>query len=524
MSKLKNKIDGIFNTKSIKINAIFNAVYQVLIVIIPLITTPYLSRVFGVTVIGQYGYYSSFVGYFLLFANFGFLDYGTKKIAQYRDHIKEKSIVFWNVMTMKMIFSMFAAIVYIGSSFIFLGDKVNFWIYFSGVINLFGAGLDTVFLFQGEERFISITIRNFIIKIGQVILIFLVIKSPDDVIIYSLIIASISLCNALLLFLDIKHIKLKKPKVKDLNFREVIQYTLPYFIPGLAVNLFVSLNATLLGSIGQDNVQNGLYSQALKFINVLNSIAGSLSGIMLSRISYLSFSNNKEEKLDKLAKSFEAFWIVAFPLVFGFVSVSNILLPKFFGPGYDGIVPIAIVLSATSFFSPFNSLIGNGYYRPENKIWTQTYILLATAAVNIALCLVLIKPLGAMGAVIARTFSEFFQCVLLIIFCKKDLPLKTLFRGFDKIFFISLVMTALVFFSGNFLTSYISNEYFVLVIMILVGIISYYGLSMLFKVDMVTSYSKIFFNKVKGIFIKNKKAPIYDVGEEESNDNEKDEE
>lgn len=48
----------------IKTNIIYNLLYQVLILLIPLITAPYLSRVLGVKGIGVYSYVSSIAYYF----------------------------------------------------------------------------------------------------------------------------------------------------------------------------------------------------------------------------------------------------------------------------------------------------------------------------------------------------------------------------------------------------------------------------------------------------------------------------
>ena len=64
--------------KSIAKNYIYNMVYQVLILVLPLVTTPYLSRVLGAEGIGIYGYTYSIVTYFLLFGSLGVAMYGQR--------------------------------------------------------------------------------------------------------------------------------------------------------------------------------------------------------------------------------------------------------------------------------------------------------------------------------------------------------------------------------------------------------------------------------------------------------------
>ena len=80
---------NLFKTKSIKINAIFNGIYQILSMLVPMITAPYVSRVLGPDNNGIYSYFYSIVTYFVLIATFGFADYGIKAIAEVRDD-KEK--------------------------------------------------------------------------------------------------------------------------------------------------------------------------------------------------------------------------------------------------------------------------------------------------------------------------------------------------------------------------------------------------------------------------------------------------
>ena len=57
--------------KSIKRNYVYNVVYQVLAIIVPIITMPYVSRVLNAEGIGLYSYGSSIASYFVLAATLG---------------------------------------------------------------------------------------------------------------------------------------------------------------------------------------------------------------------------------------------------------------------------------------------------------------------------------------------------------------------------------------------------------------------------------------------------------------------
>ena len=66
---------------SIKKNLGFQTAYQILITCLPLITSPYLSRVLGASQLGVYSFTSSIMSYFALFALLGTVNHGTRSIA-----------------------------------------------------------------------------------------------------------------------------------------------------------------------------------------------------------------------------------------------------------------------------------------------------------------------------------------------------------------------------------------------------------------------------------------------------------
>ena len=71
--------------KSIAKNYIYNLIYQILALIFPLITTPYVSRILGAEGIGIYSYTISIVTYFVLFGSLGVAMYAQREIAYVQD-------------------------------------------------------------------------------------------------------------------------------------------------------------------------------------------------------------------------------------------------------------------------------------------------------------------------------------------------------------------------------------------------------------------------------------------------------
>ena len=99
--------------KSIRKNYIFNTSYQVLMLLTPLITTPYISRVLGADGIGKVSYAESIVSYFVLFATLGITTYGQREISYVQDSVENRSVVFWNTKILQFCTSSIVLIVYL---------------------------------------------------------------------------------------------------------------------------------------------------------------------------------------------------------------------------------------------------------------------------------------------------------------------------------------------------------------------------------------------------------------------------
>ena len=98
--------------KSLKKNYIYNVCYQVLILIIPFITTPYLSRVLGADGVGLNSYATAMVSYFTLFACLGTGTYGQRAISYVQNDKESRSRVFWETFIFRLIMVLITLILY----------------------------------------------------------------------------------------------------------------------------------------------------------------------------------------------------------------------------------------------------------------------------------------------------------------------------------------------------------------------------------------------------------------------------
>ena len=198
--------------KSLKKNYIFTAFYQLVAILVPIITTPYLARILGSSGLGQYGYVQGIYNYFFIFAVLGFNLYGQREIARHRDK-QDKSKVFWEIMIAKSIPSILAILIYI-SFFVFnVLESKYIPIFLCFLPALTTTLFDVTFLLKGDEEFKFITIRDLIVKIVGTLAIFLFVKKSSDVWIYALCYGAITFFSVLTLLTyakrHIKHVPFK---------------------------------------------------------------------------------------------------------------------------------------------------------------------------------------------------------------------------------------------------------------------------------------------------------------------------
>ena len=257
--------------KSITRNYIYNVLYQVLVIIVPLITTPYLSRVLGAEKIGIYSYTLSITTYFILFGSLGVAMYGQREIAYLQDNKYERSKTFFEILFMRFI-TLGIALVVFYFSFVLKGDYSTY--YKILLLEIVANALDISWFFQGLEEFKKTVLRNSLVKIMSVIFIFILVKTQNDLIEYFIIyVLSTFLGNISLWIYLPKYIE--KIKFKDLKVLRHLKPTIGLFIPQVAIQIYTVLDKTMIGSIIEDKSEVGFYEQAQKIVKLLLTIATS---------------------------------------------------------------------------------------------------------------------------------------------------------------------------------------------------------------------------------------------------------
>ena len=242
--------------KSIKKNYIYNTCYQILMLLTPLITTPYISRVLGADGIGQVSYAESIVSYFVLFATLGISTYGQREISYVQDSKKDRSIVFWNTKFLQVVISS----IVLGVYFSYLIVTKSGILYYILAVNILAVIFDVAWFFQGLEEFGKTVLRNVIFKFINIAYVFLVIKTKEDVLWYAFGLTFFALLSNISLWGYLpKYIQ--KISIKELSPFKSLPVVLSLFIPTIAIQVYTVLDKTMIGMITNSSFENGYYEQ-----------------------------------------------------------------------------------------------------------------------------------------------------------------------------------------------------------------------------------------------------------------------
>ena len=385
-----------------KKNLIYNIAYQILILIIPLITTPYVSRVLGAEGVGIYSYTYSIAYYFMLLAMLGLNNYGNRRIAQVRDDKEELSKEFCSIYIFQFITSSLMIICYYAYITLFCKEYKTIAI-IQGLYVL-SCVFDINWFYFGIEKFKLTVTRNTIIKILSLIFTFVLIKKPDDIWKYTIILAGSTLISNIILFSFLKkNIKIKKVTIKDIT--KHIKPNLILFLPVIAVSIYKIMDKIMLGMMSNIN-EVGYYENAAKIVNVPLAIITALGTVMLPRVSNM-FSKNQEEKVKEiLNKTMPFIMFLTLPMMFGLIAISKDFSIIFFGEAFIKSGKLISLLSVTLLFLAWGNVIRTEYLIPKEK--DKEYIISAFlgAIVNVLMNIILIPKFDSIGACIGTIFAE----------------------------------------------------------------------------------------------------------------------
>lgn len=458
----------------IRTNFILNLISQVLRIITPFITTPYVARVLGVDNVGIFSYSYSYQSYFCLLAILGTAAYGSREIARNRDSRERVSHTFWEIQSLRCITFLIALAGWFVLIYLQSENQTIFILLTTYVV---AALFDISWLYTGLEMFSYIVARTVLIRVLEVIAIFTLVKDSDDLPIYCLIMGGGMLVGNMSLWLNLRKY-VDRVSLKSLHPFVHLKGTLVFFLPSIATTMYTVLDKTLIGLITGSNYENGIYEQASKVIEIAKAVTfTSLSTVLSPRSTYLYLHGEYETIKKNLILSVDIMLTIGFGFVFGIMAVADRFVPVFFGPGYDGVVPLLRLLSPIIVVITISAALGDQYYNPAGLRLKSAIFLLIGGFGNLILNLILIPLFKSSGAVIASVCAETLITTLYLVNCNGYLHLRQILSVAYRKIIAGAGMLAVIMVSHRFIPDTIVG----LLVMVAVGCISYLILLIVLK-------------------------------------------
>lgn len=480
--------------RKVKLNFLYNTAYQILIIITPLITAPYISRVFGATVYGNASYSNSVLAVFNLFAAYGIMTFGQKQVAKYQDDKVKLNETFWNIIYLKTFLTISVIVVFIIYYLLIAAPGYKSYYVVSSLV--FVATLtDISWLFMGLEQFSYTFWRNFFVRLFFMGMVFLVIQERGDVFKYiSLMFLGNTLGNLALWFRAIKLIG-KPKKINLVQVKIYFSEATLLFLPSIAITIYLTVDQIILGYL-TDKKEVGYFVQADSIVRILSTLVTSLGTVLMPRITNL-FQKNKMEQIDSIIKqSFDFMLYLAIPITIIIIFVGQRFVVFFYGNSFynSGIVLMIEILTIPVI--ALSNVIGIQYLVPLNRTKEFSLSTMLGALANLVILPVLVLVLKSSGAAIALLITELIVTGTQMYFVRNSINVRTFLKQEKSVYIGTLVALVVLIVWVSYCK--ISNDFVFISITSIIAILTYFTVTLRFK----NNTAILFINTLKGVFKK----------------------
>ncbi|MFC2684942.1 MAG: flippase [Limosilactobacillus oris] len=469
-------------------NYLYNASYQILNLLIPLITVPYISRVLGAHDVGINEYTNSWVTFFYLMGQMGITLYGNREVAYHRDDIYERSRTFWGVEALQLFTVSASLIAYLAAVFLF---STTFKQYFllQGIW-IVATGLDVSWYFMGLENFKVTVVRNTFVRLISIVLIFTIVKDTNDLDKYIAILGGTQLVGNLTLWPYLKDNVVWVKVSKWHPFRHFYPALL-LFIPTITTQVYLVLNRLMLGRMSTQ-VALGNFGQADKIVKFVLAVVTATGTVMLPHVANKFAKGDIKGVRDSLYSSFDFVSSISVPMMFGLMAISTRFAPWFLGTDFELAGRIMFLESPIIVLIAWSNVTGTQYLMPVNRVKEYTTSVTIGAVSNVIFNLFLIEGWGANGAAVATVCSEFLVTASQIVMIRGTIKRRKLFREQWKYFLCGFLMYLVV----NRICLVINMTVANLCLEVMIGMVVYFLGLLVTRASIIVTAQKLLKNRV----------------------------
>lgn len=429
---------------SITKNYALNLINTITGLLFPLITFPYASRILMADGIGKVQFFQSIINYISLCTALGIPLYAVREIARVRDNKKQYSKTAAEILILHASLTLIGYfIVYILATTV-VKIQLDIPLFTLLSTSLFFTSIGASWFFQALEDFKYITIRSISTRILSLIGLFLLVKTKNDLLLYSGIIVISDVGSNIFNFFRLrKYLDLHSLGLKNLNILKHLKPALKIFVLNLIISIYVNLDSVMLGFLKNEQAV-GYYAAASRLTKAILGVVSSLGVVLLPRFSNM-ISNNMFDEFRSLANKAVSFTIaISLPMTIGLIVLAPSIIHVFCGSGFQPSVLTLQIIAPIILLIGISNILGIQILYPQGK---ETIVIIATttgAVINFSLNYTLIPLYGQFGAAIATTIAEFTVTIVMIIVGNKFLPITFLSKQNLKYILASILMLLLL--------------------------------------------------------------------------------
>ncbi|MBC2171346.1 oligosaccharide flippase family protein [Listeria booriae] len=417
-----------------KKNYLYVLFYQFIIVVTPLFTTPYVSRVLGATNIGIDAYANSVVQIFLVFILLNVGVYGRKQIAEAENRHALKT-TFAGIYLMQCLCGLLVSSVYVVFVWMVGSYQLIFIIY--GLM-LLAYALDISWFFIGREQVKRIMMRNTVVRLLSIACIFLFVNDASDLWLYVLINSAALLIGQLVtwsaLFADLGKI--------HFSFRAMKKHVAPMLllsvIPCVSL-LYTAVNKVILGNVA-GATEVGYYNQAFKLYTICMGFVSALSTVIVPRMA-MHFKKGDQAKFRQFVNfSIRYVSISTIPLTFGLIGIATTFVPLFLGAAFAPATHNVMLFAPCLFLAGVADILGLQILLITNQSKKYTLSIIIGSIVSFATNIFVVAAWGSEGTVFSFFIANLVIVALQLYFARKHYEFRYFLKIVAKYTFFSIIM------------------------------------------------------------------------------------
>ncbi len=407
---------SLFRKRSVK-NGIWLYTLQFFNMVLPLVTLPYITRILGASQYGVFSIVLNFVSYLQVVVEYGFALSATRSVALAHEK-DDLSSLFTTVVCSRLVLFVICIMLTVGNILIFDRPLVTNLCFLTLSCSLIGYVLQENWIFQGKQEMKYISICTIIARSVTTLLIFFVIKSPDDILLYCILYSlSPILANLIGTTLAMRRYHLRFVKIEISDLIASLKSGMYIFFSQLSSKVFGAIGVTFLGMFAS-NKDVGIYSAIYKIPYVIMLLWSPIGQILYPITSKRIAASNVDgyrfiRRIKKYALAF--FGVIALGIGAFAKPVTSIAFGKEYASRFYIIYPLLAwdLLGINNNFEGIQTLVGSGCDKEYSRCFQIGVV--GTVLFNF----IFIYTMGINGAAIAPLVSEGLLALLLHIQIKK---------------------------------------------------------------------------------------------------------